>query len=48
MKERGMKLEFPVRSKYFVFFSSDSRPALEKHGLLENTRPFRKVKIHDV
>jgi hypothetical protein len=36
MEERGMKVGFPVRSKYFVFFSSASRPALEKHGLLEN------------
>jgi hypothetical protein len=36
MKERGMKVGFPVRSKYYVFFSSPSRPDLEKHDLLEN------------
>jgi len=36
MEERGMKVGFPVRSKYFVFFSSASRPDSEKHGLLEN------------
>jgi hypothetical protein len=36
MEERGMKVEFPVRSKYFVFFSSAFRPDSEKNGLLEN------------
>jgi len=36
MEGRGMKVGFPLRSKYFVFFSSASRPVLEKHSLLEN------------
>jgi hypothetical protein len=36
MKERAMKVGFPVRSKYYVFFSSAFRPDSEKHGLLKN------------
>ena len=43
-----MKVGFPVRNKYFVFFSLGSRPVLEKHGFLENTRRVRKVKIQHV